>query len=62
MALFLVAGCLWLAPRQEMDTGCDEHFEECAAVSGCLNVHAKVVFGFVWRIDKFGVAGGNSGF
>src|ERR1035441_7591363 len=43
MAAFLVAGFLWLAPRQETDTGCDVHFEERAAVSGCLNVHTKVV-------------------
>lgn len=45
MAVFLVAGFLWLAPRQAVDTGCDVHFEERAAAAGCLNVHTKVVLG-----------------
>jgi hypothetical protein len=35
MAVFLVAGFLWLAPRQVKDTGCDVQFEGRAAASGC---------------------------
>src|SRR5215831_4802998 len=43
MAVLLVAGWGWLAPRPIADTGADVHFEERAAVAHCQNAHSKVV-------------------